>query len=201
MKIALSSNDVENPEIPKTSFFSKWFLRIGQKNESSHQAAQVQEKSSLLSKLHQKFRSDSSVSVSDSSSSLTIQSQAQIANSFSKHWAYILLSVLFGTLFIFLALVSLPFLLIHPYKFSLLFAFGTICFLFSIALLRDPKEFIYSFLKFDKLVITSMYVLSVCGTFYFSLVSNSWIFSLLFAIMQVNCTPHSNIFTNYLLDC
>lgn len=114
----------------------------------------------------------------------------QTSLNFTKNLPYIILLCLGGTFFTFMAFMLLPTVLLFPQKFSFSFALGCMCYMGAIALIRDPKTFLLSLLQKDKILFTVVYVISLLGTFYFSLIAKSYIFALFFCIAQVNYQQH-----------
>ena len=184
--------DLEAPNPTQKNVFSNLFSKILQ-NDSNSGFTEIPtqtkpaESTNLLDKFKSTFSSNSKTS-SQPGFLEQAQIQAQAASGFAQNWPYILGLSGVGTLFMILALFSLPFLLVSPHKFSLLFAIGSICYLSAIALLRDPATFAYSLIKKEKLRYTAAYVVSLVGTFFFSLVAHSYIFSMIFVIFQVTTT-------------
>jgi len=114
------------------------------------------------------------------------QESMQTSVNFAKNLPYIIMLLVGGTFFMAISFMFLSVILVAPQKFSFSFALGSMCYLGAVALLRDPKVFLMSFLKKEKLIFTISYVVSLIGTFYFSLVSSSYLFALFFSIAQVN---------------
>ena len=147
------------------------------------------EEGSLLSKYSQKIKSTLSANAIIGKSKNMMQGaqeSMQTSINLTKNLPYIILLCLGGAFFIFMAFMLLPTILIFPQKFSFSFALGCMCFMGAIALLRDPKVFLLSLLKRDKIAFTIGYVISLIGTFYFSLIAKSYIFALFFCLAQVN---------------
>lgn len=114
------------------------------------------------------------------------QEQATVSMNFAKNLPYIILLLVAGGFFLMMSLFYLPVIIIWPAKFSFSFAIASICFLAAISLLKDPKTFVRSLLKPDKARYSIAYGFSLIGTFYFSIVTQSFIFSLIFAFAQVS---------------
>lgn len=114
------------------------------------------------------------------------QESMQTSINLAKNLPYVVGLCAAGAFFLFISFMFLPTIIIFPHKFSFSFALGCMCFMGAIALLRDPKTFLLSLIKKDKIMFSGGYVLALLGTFYFSLIGNSKILSLLFAFAQVS---------------
>ena len=113
------------------------------------------------------------------------QESMQTSINLAKNMPYIIGLCCAGGFFLFVSFWFLPFILIFPQKFSFCFALGCMCFMGAIALVRDPKVFLMSLVKKDKIMFSLGYVIALIGTFYFSLIGNSRILALVFALAQV----------------
>lgn len=194
-----NTSDLEDPSTLKKNVFSNLFSKVirNDATESSSQQAtpaQPQENLGLLAKFTKRFKKNPATSSSAPEQPpgffQRTQSQMEVASGFSQNWPYILGLSGAGIFFMILALFSLPFLLLSPHKFCLSFAMGSICFLAAIALLRDPMTFAFTLIRKDKLPYTLAYGMSLIGTFFFSLVAKSWLFSMIFTILQVIYAPN-----------
>lgn len=162
------------------SFWSKLFVRAAKDPEARQAAVQ---NAGLIAKLSSKMASEDEEEKTGFFAQA--QQQAQQGSNFSKYWQYILGLTGVGFVFMMLSLFALPFIVISPEKFSILFALGCICFLSAIALWKDPATFVRSLMKKDKLPYTGGYFLSLIGTFWAAYSLDSYIFSMIFAIAQV----------------
>lgn len=79
--------------------------------------------------------------------------------------ACLCVSVLFFTLGF---VIGVPLITVRPQKFALCFTFGSLMFMFSFAILKGPVEHLYGMLQPDRLVFTSIYVISMATTLYFT---------------------------------
>lgn len=179
----------------RTSMFNGLFSKITKKEEThnpSHKdLSDDSEEKGLITSYADKLK-DGFFSSLTKTRSVLAQSQDQMNASmnFAKNLPYIILLLVAGSFFLMIALFYLPAILIWPSKFSFSFAIASICFLSAIALVRDPKTFLRSLLKAEKIKYSAAYAISLVGTFYFSMVSRSFVFSLVFAIAQVTLNLH-----------
>lgn len=88
-----------------------------------------------------------------------------------------LLVMLTGGFFMFLSTFFIPLIPIKPSKFVCLNAFGNICIVASIFLIRGLK-YIKFFLKSDKILFTLCYVASLMGELYFAFLHSSYLMSI-----------------------
>jgi hypothetical protein len=145
------------------------------------------ESQSLIGSFSQKFKGISAGGIITKSKSFmqgTTESM-QTSINLARNLPYIIILCCGGAFFMFLAFMFLPTLILFPEKFSFSFALGSLCFMGAISLLRDPKTFFMSFLQGGKLIYTICYVVALLGTFYFSMIAQSKLFALFFAIAQI----------------
>jgi len=89
-----------------------------------------------------------------------------------------------GTLFIMLSLSFLPVLLLSPQKFAVLFTIGSMTMLSSFVIFSRPKAFLTSMSQRDKLPFSAMYVISLIGTLWATLLLRSLVLTAVFALIQ-----------------
>ena len=89
-----------------------------------------------------------------------------------------ILMMVTGGLFMFLSTFFIPLIPIRPSKFICLNAFGNICIVSSLFLIRGTK-YIKTFLAKDKLLFSMCYVLSLIGEIYFAFLHSSYLYSIL----------------------
>jgi len=182
----------------RKSFFDTVKLAVSQNNLTRSNTAPVpdpvgkndnpNEEGSLLSKYSQKLKHSLSTSaIANKSKSFVqgTQESMQTSINLAKNLPYIIGLCAGGAFFFFISFMFLPMIVVFPHKFSFSFALGCMCFMGAIALLRDPKVFLLSLIKKDKILFSGGYVIALLGTFYFSLIGNSRILSLLFAFAQI----------------
>lgn len=102
-------------------------------------------------------------------------------------WMYFGLLMAIGFLFLFLASLFLPVLVIAPQKFSLLFTFGSLFIIAGCATLKGWKPFLSHCLERHRLPFSAAYVTSLVLTLYGTLIVKSYILAVVFAGVQVAC--------------
>uniref|UniRef100_A0A0G4I5H9 Vesicle transport protein n=1 Tax=Chromera velia CCMP2878 TaxID=1169474 RepID=A0A0G4I5H9_9ALVE len=90
-----------------------------------------------------------------------------------------------GSLFMFLAFMFLPMLVIAPSKFALLFTSGSLCFMVSIASLKGHRAFLSHMISRERLPFSTCYVLSLGLTLWSTLYARSYLLTLLFSLLQL----------------
>lgn len=90
-----------------------------------------------------------------------------------------------GTVCMILAFTFLPFVIISPHKFALLFTMGSALMLASFSSLRGHAAFLKNIASWDRLPFSASYGVSLVGTLYASLVMGSYILTMLFSVVQV----------------
>mgnify|MGYP003879446979 FL=1 len=175
----------------RQTMFSDLFSRIMKKDEQSNpphkDLSDDNENKGLVSSYADKLKDGFFNSLSKTRSVLaSSQDQVTASMNFAKNLPYIILLCVAGSFFLMMSLFYLPTILLWPAKFSFAFAVASICFLSAIALVRDPNTFLKSLFKPEKIKYSVAYAASLIGTFYFSMISQSFIFSLIFALAQVN---------------
>eukprot|EP00922_Rhytidocystis_sp_ex-Travisia-forbesii_P017753 GHVS01026465.1.p1 GENE.GHVS01026465.1~~GHVS01026465.1.p1 ORF type:complete len:352 (-),score=83.61 GHVS01026465.1:626-1681(-) len=90
-----------------------------------------------------------------------------------------------GMLFMSLAALMFPLILIAPAKFALMFTMGSISFIVSFGLLKGFKAFLAHVISWERLPFTFTYIASLLLTLYSTLVYPSRILALLFSVVQV----------------
>lgn len=89
-----------------------------------------------------------------------------------------LLMMLTGGFFLFLSTFFIPLIPIKPSKFVCLNAFGNVCIVVSIFLIRGLK-YVKFFFKRDKVLFSVAYVASLLGEIYFACLHSSYLLSIL----------------------
>merc|ERR1719456_2186375 len=84
-----------------------------------------------------------------------------------------------------LAFAFLPVIVFAPQKFALLYTLGSLCFLSSFAALKGHAAFLAHLLSRGRVAFSATYLVSMLGTLWASLVSRSYIFTMLAACVQV----------------
>lgn len=78
----------------------------------------------------------------------------------------------------------LPMVVVKPKKFALLSCVGSLCLFSSIGFLRGWNSHLKSVLSKDRLPFSLAYILSLFGSFLFSVIIHSYIGSLVFIILH-----------------
>jgi ElaB/YqjD/DUF883 family membrane-anchored ribosome-binding protein len=89
-----------------------------------------------------------------------------------------------GCMLITLSFSFLPVLPIAPQKFSLLFAFGSLVIMGSIAFLKGPKALATQLIARDKLPFSGAYILGLVGTLVATIILRSFILTAVFGLLQ-----------------
>ena len=90
-----------------------------------------------------------------------------------------------GVVCMILAFTFLPFVIISPHKFALLFTMGSALMVASFSALRGHTVFFKHLASVERLPFSVSYGLSLVGTLYCSLVMGSYLLTLIFSIVQV----------------
>jgi len=89
-----------------------------------------------------------------------------------------------GCMLITLSFSFLPVLVISPQKFALLFAFGSLVIMGSLAFLKGPKALASQLMQREKLPFSSAYIIGLVGTLVATIVLRSFILTAVFGIVQ-----------------
>jgi hypothetical protein len=96
-------------------------------------------------------------------------------------------------LFLFLSLLTLPMVIVSPQKFTMLFTLAMISLLFALAFLNGPLSYVKKMTTDRKnLIASSVMVVSIVFSLYFSVISSSYLLSLLFCFLEVRLSCLSN---------
>ena len=82
-------------------------------------------------------------------------------------------------LFFALSSVFLPYAIVTPHKFALLFTMGSICVLLALAFYHGPFKYLSVLFSKEKWMFSLLYIVSVVCTLWASLVWKSYIFTFL----------------------
>lgn len=88
---------------------------------------------------------------------------------FQRYGAF-MVSIALGTFCLFIAFFSLPMIVLFPSKFASSFSMGSLLIFTSTAFLRGPRTYLKQLISKERLSFTLVYVGSLIGTLYFSLV-------------------------------
>lgn len=92
-----------------------------------------------------------------------------------------------GALFLLLAVFSLPTIIISPQNFTMYFTLCMICLIFALAFLNGPLTYIKKITSDRKNQISScVLILSIIFSLYFSIISGSYLMSLLLCFIEVS---------------
>jgi hypothetical protein len=89
-----------------------------------------------------------------------------------------------GIMLITLSFTFLPVLVISPQKFALLFAFGSLVIMGSLAFLKGPKALASQLMQREKLPFSGTYIVGLVGTLVATIILRSFILTAIFGIMQ-----------------
>jgi len=90
-----------------------------------------------------------------------------------------------GMFLISMSFSFLPLLAIAPQKFALLFTFGSMTIMGSVAFLKGPGAFLAVLMQREKLPFSGSYVVGLLGTLVGTLVMRSYLLTVFFAVLQV----------------
>lgn len=90
-----------------------------------------------------------------------------------------------GTICMIMAFTFLPFVILSPHKFALLFTMGSALWLASFSFLRGHMAFFKNISSLDRLPFSASYLVSLIGTLYCSLVMGSYVLTMIFSVSQV----------------
>ncbi|CAI5742869.1 unnamed protein product [Peronospora destructor] len=93
--------------------------------------------------------------------------------------------MLLGMLFFGLAVLFLPLIMVRPSKFALSFTLGSMCAMGAFAMLRGPTVYISGLLQPNRLLLTSMYFVTLGGTVYSCLILQDYVFVVVSSVMQL----------------
>ena len=94
-----------------------------------------------------------------------------------------LLVMVTGLLFMFLSTFFIPLIPIRPSKFVCLNAFGNICIVSSLFLIRGCKH-LKTYLSKDKIIFTLAYIITLLGELYFAFLHSSYFMSIMCFILN-----------------
>ena len=91
----------------------------------------------------------------------------------------------FSFLFFMISFFSLPFIAIAPAKFAMTYTMGSLLFLSSYTVLNGWKSHLKHLFSWERAPFTSVYLLSMLGCLYFSVIAKSYLGALVFTLLQV----------------
>lgn len=94
-----------------------------------------------------------------------------------------------AALFLMMALSSIPTLIFHPQTFTLFFTLSILALLGALASANGPQSYIKKMTQQSNLIPTSILLGSIILSLWFSMISSSYMFSLLFCIIEVKLHP------------
>jgi hypothetical protein len=113
-----------------------------------------------------------------------IEAKAQSMVETTQNYQIGLFLLFTGLIFIFLSLVFLPMIVLAPYKFCALNAFGTSTLFLSLVFIRGSK-ILGSLFGREKIIYTMAFFVSLLGELYFSVINKSYIFVLVFLAIHL----------------
>ena len=93
--------------------------------------------------------------------------------------------LLIGTVFMILAFLFLPILVISPEKFTVLFTFGGIFWMIGLGTVQGPRAFLNAMIEKPRLTLSIAYLVSVYGVIFSTFLKKSYILTLVFAGLQI----------------
>ncbi|KAG6502115.1 protein transport protein SFT2-like [Zingiber officinale] len=111
-----------------------------------------------------------------------------------KSLVYFAMFLASGLFFVFIAFTMfLPVMVLMPQKFALCFTFGCALIIGSFFALRGPKNQLSHMCSKERLPFTALFIGSMVGTIYVSMVLHSYILSVLFSVIQVLALTYYSI--------
>lgn len=92
-----------------------------------------------------------------------------------------------GSLFMFMAFLFLPMVVLSPHKFTLLFTLGCLSWIVGLGMLQGTGALISGSLQKQRLPFTLGYLISLVGVFYSTLFAHSYILTVLFSVTEIAC--------------
>ena len=99
----------------------------------------------------------------------------------AENWKNFSILFFLGSFFILMSFAFLPVFVLVPAKFASLFTLGSVCILSSVAVMKGFKEFLKVLVKKDKIYYSILYVVTIFGTLYFSIISKSYFLAIIFS--------------------
>ena len=91
-----------------------------------------------------------------------------------------------GAFFLLFAFFSLPMIVFSPYKFTEFFSLAMLALLVGLAFLNGPRSYLKKLTSKANMISTSILFGSMILSLYFSLISSSYILSIVFCIVELN---------------
>ena len=103
-----------------------------------------------------------------------------------KNYTYAIIAFIVSGLFGFLSFVMLAMIVAAPDKFVLMFTFTMIALITGFAFLKGPRSYIKNLFVDRNLYASVALITSILLSLYFSLIERSYIWSLLFCLIELN---------------
>ena len=104
-----------------------------------------------------------------------------------KSYTYALISFVVAALFAFLSFLMLSMIVLSPDKFVLFFTLTTSALLTGFAFLKGPRTYVKNLFVDKNLYASAALLTSIILSLYFSVIAKSYLWSLLFILIEVNC--------------
>lgn len=131
------------------------------------------------------FASKGIAAVSSIANSAFSSSQQAVAESSLYFYFYAALSFAVGVVFIGIAFLFLPLVVIAPQKFVLLLTLGSLFLINSVALLRGYVALVQQLMERDRILFSVFYIFSLIGTLYVTIILRSYFLTVIFSWTQV----------------
>jgi len=92
-----------------------------------------------------------------------------------------------GVLFIFLAFLFFPLVVVAPQKFALLFTAGSLSIIGSLVILKGANNFLSHFMSWERLPFSAAYFSSLLVCLYVTVGMRSYVLALLSSLVQIVC--------------
>jgi hypothetical protein len=103
-----------------------------------------------------------------------------------KNYVAAIVALFIAGLFFLFAVFSLPLVILSPQKFVLFFTISMISTLVGLAFLNGPKTYLKKLTIRKNRIATGVLLISIILSLYFSIISGSYLLSLLFCFVQLN---------------
>jgi len=103
-----------------------------------------------------------------------------------KNYMVAIVALFLAGVFFLMSVLCLPMVVISPQKFTLLFTFSMIGTLVGLAFLNGPRSYLKKLTVKKSRIQTGVLLGSIILSLYFSVISESYLLSLLFCFIQLN---------------
>ncbi|CAD8088757.1 unnamed protein product [Paramecium sonneborni] len=152
------------------------YIQFWNQSNDIEQQSDPQEQSGFVSKFSQSFRF---------LKPQTVLTKVQDVQQAAMNWKNFVIFFSIGICFMFVAFTFLPLIMVFPAKFGGLFSLGSLSLWISLFIIKGGQNFLKMFCNKEKFIYTTIYVIMLCATVYFSLIHKNYILVLIFSIAQM----------------